>query len=179
MKRFVVVLMLPTNVVDRVCSVNVVLAVNAPKVKIPEAKAAKAARAKKVKVVTNNHVNDANFVHAVKVAGPYVVLAIVRVVHVAMKMVKLSTVMVAMVPAQPAKVPVKVKVAKMDVQNATSDAISVDHHVDHVAADHHAIAKEMMVMAKVAMLAKMAKKDHEELDVIIETAHQNKAAPIK
>lgn len=147
---------LPINVVDFVCSVNVVVAVNAPTVKIPEAKVAKEATVKVAKMVAiNGRVNDANSVHAVKVAVLMDHVVSVIVDHVAMKMAKSSMVM-AMVLVRPAKVLVKVKVAKMDARNVTSDAISADHHVDHVAADHHAPAKEMMVMPKVAMLAKMA-----------------------
>lgn len=191
--QFAVAHTLLINVVDFVCSVNVVVAVNAPMVKRPVAKEARAAKEKKVvKMATNNHANDANSVHAVKAAQAvqaakvavsmdHVVSVIARVDHVAMKMEKSLTAMAATVLARPAKVLVKVREAKMDARNASSDAISVDHHADRVAADHHAIAKETMAMPKVATQAKMAKdrKDNEELDVTIETAHQNKAAPIK
>lgn len=194
--QFAVAHTLPTNVVDFVCSVNVVAAVNAPTVKRPVAKEARAAKAKMVaKMATNNHANVANSAHAVKAVQAvqavqvakvadtmdHVVSAIARVDHVAMKMEKSLTAMAATVLAQPAKVLVKVREAKMDARNASSDAISADHHADHVAADHHAIAKETMAMPKAATQAKMAKdrKDNEKQDVTIETAHQNKAKPIK
>lgn len=191
--QFAVALTLPINVVDSVCSVNVVVAVNAPTVKRPVAKAARAAKEKKVvKMATNNHANDANSVLAVKAVQAVQVAKVAasmdhadsvtaRVDHVAMKMEKSLMAMAATVLARPVKVLVKVREAKMDARNASSDAISVDHHADHVAADHHAIAREMMATPKVATQAKMAKdrKDNEELDVTIETAHQNKAAPIK
>lgn len=188
--QYVVVHTLPTNVVDFVCSVNVVVAVNAPTVKTPAAKEAKGAKAKamakevKAAMAINIHVNDVNSVHAVKAKAAdsmdHVVSAIVHVDHVAMKM-EISSMAMVMALALPAKALEKVREAKMDARNAFSDAISVDHHADHVAADHHAPAKETMVMPKEVLEAKMVKdrRDNEELDVIIETAHQNKAAPIK
>lgn len=184
MNQFAAVHTLRTNVVDFVCSVNVVVAVNAPMVKRPAAKAVKVKAVKAKAMAINNHANDVNSVHVVKAADSmdHAGSAIVRVDRVAMKMEKSSTV-TAMVLAQPVKVLVKVREAKMDIRNA-SVAISADHHadhrVDHVAVDHHALAKATTATPKEAMRAKMEdQKDNEELDGTIETAHPNKAAPIK
>lgn len=169
---------LPINVVDFVCSANAVVVANAPTVRRPAAKVAKAKVAKGR--TATNHVNDVNSVHAakVKVAASMdsVVSAIVRVARVVTKMAKSSMAMVAMVLVRPAKVLAKVRVAKTVARNASSGAIFAVHHADHVAADHRALARVTTAMPREA---KMAKKDHEELDVTIETAHQNRAAPIK